>query len=111
MFKPYWNALVRSGEQKPVKCNLMLFLNSISPNMEWIIINSIAIWIKQHASGFSEHNGTENSLMTVLNGSDYPDIRGWRHKVVTILLYHDYIGVSEQLCNKSDNINKVVTNC
>jgi hypothetical protein len=36
-------------------------------------------------------------------------LQGWRHKVVTILLYHDCIGLVGTTFNKSDNINKVVT--
>jgi hypothetical protein len=38
-------------------------------------------------------------------------LQGRRDKVVKMLLYHDCIGLLEQPCNKSDNINKVVTNC
>jgi hypothetical protein len=39
-------------------------------------------------------------------------LQGWRHKVETTLLHHDCISdLLEQPCNKSDNINKVVTSC
>jgi hypothetical protein len=38
-------------------------------------------------------------------------LQGWRHKVVKILLYHDVSDLLEQPCNRSDNINKVVTSC
>jgi hypothetical protein len=51
-----------------------------------------------------------NKSDTVMINKNVTRLNGWWHKVVTILLYHDCIAdLLEQPCNKSDNINKVVT--